>query len=175
VPPISPRIGENTKMGEEEIQKNEELIEEKKESIPPKEEKESPVIQVLRRKLKEEEEKRKYLEEELAKARELLNVSDIGSLMQKVERLELENLVAKKYPELSDEIENIMQFRKEGESIEDAILRYIGKKTIENKSSQVGFSLGSNRLSSFPSESPGKTITKEQAEQLFKQLYYPEE
>jgi hypothetical protein len=173
VPSIFPRIEENTKMGEEQIQ-NEELEKEETEETPPQEEKESAVINVLRRKIREEEEKRKQLEEELAKAKELLSVSDVGSLISKVERLELENIVAKKYPELSDEIENIAQFRKTGETIEDAILRYIGKKTIENKPSQTGFSLGSNKLTSAPSEPKGD-LTKEQAEQLFKKLYYPEE
>lgn len=160
-------------MGEEEIQ-NEELEKEEIKETPPQEEKESGVINLLRRKIKEEEEKRKQLEDELAKARELLNVSDIGSLMSKVERLELENIVAKKYPELSDELENIVQFRRTGETIEDTILRYIGKKTIESKSSQTGFSLGSNKLTSNPSEPKGD-LTEEEAEQLFKKLYYPEE
>jgi hypothetical protein len=170
-------------MGEEQIQqpKKEDQVQGEEVREDSKEE-EGPVVKVLRQKLeqeirarKQEEEKRKQLEEELAKARELLNVSDIGSLMQKVERLELENIVAKKYPELSDEIENILQFRRAGETIEDTILRYIGKKTIENRPSQIGFSLGSNKLTSAPSEPKGEALTKEQAEQLFKQLYYPEE
>jgi hypothetical protein len=167
-------------MGEEQIQ-NEELVQEEKVQEEPKQTEEGPAVKFLRQKIeqeiklrKQEEETRKQLEEELAKARELLSVSDIGSLMQKVERLELENIVAKKYPELSDEIEDIMQFRKAGETIEDTILRYIGKKTIENKPSQTGFSLGSNKLTSNPSEPKGD-LTKEQAEQLFKQIYYPEE
>jgi hypothetical protein len=135
---------------------------------------EGPAVKVLRQKLEQEIRARKRLEEELSRTRELLNVSDVGELMKKIERLELENLVAKKYPELSDEIENIMQLRREGEPIEDAILRYIGKKSVENRQSQVGFSLGSSKLGSSPSEPQGK-INKEQAEQLFKQLYYPEE
>jgi hypothetical protein len=166
-------------MGEEQIQ-NEELVQEEKvqeEKVQeePKQTEEGPAVKVLRQKLEQEIKTRKQLEEELAKARELLSVSDIGSLMQKVERLELENIVAKKYPELSDEIENIVQFRRAGETIEDTILRYIGKKTIENKPSQTGFSLGSNKLTSNPSEPKGEALTKEKAEQLFKQLYYPEE
>jgi hypothetical protein len=136
---------------------------------------ESSVVKVLRQKLEQEIKTRKKLEEELAKTRELLNVSDVGELMRKIERLELENLVAKKYPELSEEIEEIVQFKREGETIEDAILRYIGKKSVENRQSQVGFSLGSNKLTSNPSEPKGGTLTKEQAEQLFKQIYYPEE
>jgi len=44
-----------------------------------------------------------------------------------------------------------------------------------NKSSQTGFSLGSNKLTSTPSEPKAEAITREQAEKLFKQLYYPEE
>jgi hypothetical protein len=161
-------------MGDEQIQQQEpvqeeQVLEEQKQS------EDGSVVKVLRQKLEQEIELRKKLEEELAKTKELLNVSDIGSLISKIERLELENLVAKKYPELSDETENIMQFRKEGEPIEDAILRYIGKKTIENKPSQAGFSLGSNKLTSVPSEPQGRNLTKEKAEQLFKQLYYPEE
>jgi hypothetical protein len=135
---------------------------------------EGNVVKVLRQKLEQEIKTRKKLEEELAKTRELLNVSDVGELMRKIERLELENLVAKKYSELSEEIEEIVQFKREGESIEDAILRYIGKKSVESRQSQVGFSLGSSKLSSPPSELQGK-ISKEKAEQLFKQLYYPEE
>jgi hypothetical protein len=160
-------------MGEEQIQ-NEELVQEQVQEET-KQTEEGSAVKVLRQKLEQEIKTRKQLEEELAKARELLNVSDIGSLMQKVERLELENMVAKKYPELSDEIENIYQFRRAGETIEDTILRYIGKKTIENRPSQTGFSLGSSKLTSAPSEPKGEALTKEQAEQLFKQLYYPEE
>jgi hypothetical protein len=161
-------------MGEEQIQPEEQVQEEQVQEEP-KQTEEGPAVKVLRQKLEQEIKARKQLEEELAKARELLNVSDIGGLMQKVERLELENIVAKKYPELSDEIENIMQFRRTGETIEDTILRYIGKKTIENKSSQIGFSLGSNKLTSPPSEPKGEALTKEEAEQIFKKLYYPEE
>jgi hypothetical protein len=161
-------------MGEEQIQQEEQIQEEQVQEETKLAE-ESPAIKILRQKLEQEIKTRKQLEEELAKTRELLSVSDIGSLMQKVERLELENIIAKKYPELSDEVESIMQFRRSGESIEDAILRYIGKKTIESKPSQTGFSLGSNKLTSNPSEPKGETLTKEQAEQLFKQIYYPEE
>ncbi len=161
-------------MGEEQIQE-EQILPEEQVQEETKQIEEGPAVKALRQKLEQEIKTRKQLEEELEKARELLSVSDIGSLMQKVERLELENIVAKKYPELSDEIENIMQFRKSGESIEDTILRYIGKKTIESKPSQTGFSLGSNKLTSNPSELKGETLTKEQAEQLFKKLYYPEE
>jgi len=165
-------------MGEEQLQQQEPLQEKpiQEEGVPEEQQQteEGPAVKVLRQKLEQEIRARKKLEEELAKTRELLNVSDVGELMRKIERLELENLVAKKYPELSDEIENIMQFRKEGESIEDAILRYIGKKSVERKQTQVGFSLGSSRLTSPPSEPQGK-ISKEQAEQLFRQLYYPEE
>jgi hypothetical protein len=161
-------------MGEEQIQK-EELVQEEQVQEEPKQIEEGPAVKVLRQKLEQEIKTRKQLEEELAKARELLNVSDIGSLMSKVERLELENIVSRKYPELSDEIENIAQFRRTGEEIEDTILRYIGKKTIENKPSQTGFSLGSNKLTSAPSEPKGEALTKEQAEQIFKQVYYPEE
>jgi hypothetical protein len=161
-------------MGEEQIQQEEQIQEEQVQEETKLAE-ESPAIKILRQKLEQEIKTRKQLEEELAKTRELLSVSDIGSLMQKVERLELENIIAKKYPELSDEVESIMQFRRIGESIEDAILRYIGKKTIESKPSQTGFSLGSNKLTSNPSEPKGETLTKEQAEQLFKQIYYPEE
>ena len=161
-------------MGEEQIQQEEQIQEEQvQEEAKLKEE--SPAVKVLRQKLEQEIKTRKQLEEELEKAKELLSVSDIGSLMQKVERLELENMVAKKYPELSDEIENILQFRRIGETIEDTILRYIGKKTIENKPSQTGFSLGSSKLTSAPSKPKKEALTKEQAEQLFKQLYYPEE
>jgi hypothetical protein len=160
-------------MGEEQI-KQEEQVKEEENQEEIKQIEEGPAVKALRQKLVQEIKTRKQLEEELEKAKELLSVSDIGSLMQKVERLELENIVAKKYPELSDEIENIMQFRRDGESIEDVILRYIGKKTIENKPSQTGFSLGSNKLTSNPSEPKGD-LTKEQAEQLFKKLYYPEE
>jgi len=161
-------------MGEEQLQQ-EEPIQEESVSREPQQVEEGPAVKVLRQKLEQEIHARKQLEEELKKAKELLSVSDIGNLMSKIERLELENLVTKKYPELSDEIENIMQFRREGEPIEDAILRYIGKKTIENKPSQVGFSLGSSKLTSTPSEPKGEALTKEQAEQLFKKLYYPEE
>jgi predicted RNase H-like nuclease (RuvC/YqgF family) len=161
-------------MGEEQIQQEEQVQEEQvQEEIRLTEE--SPAVKVLRQKLEQEIKTRKQLEEELTKAKELLNVSDIGSLMSKVEKLELENIVAKKYPELSDEIENIVQLRKAGETIEDTILRYIGKKTVESKPSQTGFSLGSNKLTSNPSEPKGEKLTKEQAEQLFKQLYYSEE
>lgn len=161
-------------MGEEQLQQ-EEPIQEESVSREPQQVEEGPAVKVLRQKLEQEIHARKQLEEELKKAKELLSVSDIGNLMSKIERLELENLVTKKYPELSDEIENIMQFRREGEPIEDAILRYIGKKTIENKPSQVGFSLGSSKLTSTSSEPKGEALTKEQAEQLFKKLYYPEE
>jgi hypothetical protein len=161
-------------MGDEQLQQ-EEPIQEESVSGEPQQIEEGPAVKVLRQKLEQEIKARKQLEEELAKAKELLSVSDVGSLMSKIERLELENLVTKKYPELSDEIENIMQFRREGEPIEDAILRYIGKKTVENKPSQVGFSLGSSKLTSAPSEPKGEKLSKEQAEQLFKQLYYPEE
>jgi hypothetical protein len=160
-------------MGEEQIQQEEQVQEEQVQEKP-KQTEEGPAVKILRQKLEQEIKTRKQLEEELAKARELLNVSDIGSLMQKVERLELENIIAKKYPELSDEIENILQFRRTGETIEDTILRYIGKKTIENKPSQTGFSLGSNKLTSNPSEPKGD-LSKEEAEQLFKKIYYPEE
>jgi hypothetical protein len=161
-------------MGEEQI-KSEELVQEEQVQEEPKQTEEGPAVKILRQKLEQEIKTKKQLEEELAKARELLNVSDIGSLMSKVERLELENIVTKKYPELSDEIENISQFRRTGETIEDTILRYIGKKTIENKPSQTGFSLGSNKLTSAPSEPKGEAMTKEQAEQVFKKLYYQEE
>jgi hypothetical protein len=160
-------------MGEEQIQQEEQVQEEQVQEEP-KQIEEGPAVKILRQKLEQEIKTRKQLEEELEKTRELLSVSDIGSLMQKVERLELETIVAKKYPELSDEIENILQFRRTGETIEDTILRYIGKKTIENKQSQTGFSLGSNKLTSVPSEPKGD-LTKEEAEQLFKKLYYPEE
>ncbi|MFZ8804564.1 MAG: hypothetical protein ACO2PO_16500 [Candidatus Calescibacterium sp.] len=170
-------------MGEEQLQQQEPVQQEPAQEGSVQEEAllevqqqadEGPVVKVLRQKLEQEIKTRKKLEEELAKTREFLNVSDVGELMKKIERLELENLVAKKYPELSEEIEEIMRFKREGESIEDAILRYIGKKSVENRQSQVGFSLGSSKLSSPPSEPQGK-ISKEQAEQLFKQLYYPEE
>jgi len=161
-------------MGEEQIQE-EQIQKEEQFQEATKQIEEGPAVKALRQKLEQEIKARKQLEEELEKARELLSVSDIGSLMSKVERLELENIVAKKYPELSDEIENIIQFRRGGESIEDTILRYIGKKTIESKPSQTGFSLGSNKLTSNPSEPKGEAITKEQAEQIFKQIYYPEE
>lgn len=170
-------------MGEEQLQQQEPIQQEPVQESSVQEEAvlevqqqadEGSAVKVLRQKLEQEIKARKKLEEELAKTRELLNVSDVGELMKKIEKLELENLIAKKYPELSEEIENIMQFRREGEPVEDAILRYIGKKSVENRQSQVGFSLGSSRLSSPPSEPQGK-INKEQAEQLFKQLYYPEE
>jgi len=170
-------------MGEEQLQQQEPVQQEPAQEGSVQEEAllevqqqadEGPVVKVLRQKLEQEIKTRKKLEEELAKTREFLNVSDVGELMKKIERLELENLVAKKYPELSEEIEEIMRFKREGESIEDAILRYIGKKSVENRQSQVGFSLGSSKLSSPPSE-PHRKISKEEAEQLFKQLYYPEE
>jgi len=167
-------------MGEEQIQ-SEELVQEEQVQEETKQE-DGPAVKVLRQNLEQEiktrkqlEETKKQLEEELAKARELLNVSDIGSLMSKVERLELENVIAKKYPELSDEIEDIAQFKRPGETTEDTILRYIGKKTIENKPSQTGFSLGSNKLTFNPSEPKGEEMTKEQAEEIFKKLYYTEE
>ena len=160
-------------MGEEQIQ-SEELVQEEQVQEETKQE-DGPAVKVLRQKLEQEIKTKKQLEEELAKARELLNVSDIGSLMSKVERLELENVIAKKYPELSDEIEDIAQFKRPGETTEDTILRYIGKKTIENKPSQTGFSLGSNKLTFNPSEPKGEEMTKEQAEEIFKKLYYTEE
>jgi len=138
-----------------------------------KEEKESgSAVKILRQKLEQEIKEKKKIAEEFAKTKEILSISDIGSIISKVERLELENIIAKKYPDLLEEVEDIVKFKKSDETIEDTILRYIGKKTIEKSSSQTGFSLGSSKLKSAPSESSSEPIDREKAEEIFNKTYY---
>jgi len=167
-------------MGEE-LQK-ENLAPQELEQQPETEQQEIPVtsqevegsaVKVLRQKLENLIKENKELKERISKFEELASISDLESLVSKLNKLELENKIVKEYPELTGEIEEILKIRKSGESIEDTIARYIGLRELETKKSRTFIR---SNLGSIPtSETDLSKLPPQEREQLakkyFEQLY----
>lgn len=134
-------------MGEEIKEQEEQKEENKQEDV--KNEVESNVIKLLRKKYEDSLKRLKELEEENKNLKTVARIANIDELALKVDKLDFENTILKKFPHLANEVEDIWNFRKQGESIEDTVSRYIGKKMLENATNQnmSGFSLGSKTIS----------------------------
>jgi len=165
-------------MGEE--LQNENLVQQEPEQQPEQQEPvktgqeiEGSAVKILRNKLENLAKENKELKERLSKFEELASVSDLESLVSKLNKLELENKIAKEYPELSGEVEEILKIRKPGESVEDTIVKYIGLKELETRKSQS--SPRSNLGMVPPSETDLSKLKPEERERLareyFKQVY----
>ena len=174
---IQQTTSENEKQVLEELEtaeqeKQEIKTEEKKPSL---EEIEGNAVKILRKKYEQALKEKKELEEKFLSLQEVAKIANVDELLSKVDKLEFENILYKKFPELKDEAENIMKERKEGESWEEAIYRYIGKKKATSKEEKVGYSLGSAQTSRTVVEPDFLKLPKKEqekiAEELFKQIY----
>lgn len=132
-------------MGEEELKNQEEQTSESE----VKGEIEGQAIKILRKKYEDTIKRLKELEEENKSLKEVTRVANLDELANKVDKLDFENTILKKYPDLVGEVEEIWQFRKAGESVDETVAKYIGKKTLEGqqKATPQGFSLGSQNIS----------------------------
>lgn len=159
-------------MGEEEKQELEQVPQEEtiKENI------EGQAVKILRKKLEETLKKLKEVEEENKTLKELARVANLDELINKVERLDFENAILKKYPNLVGEVDEIWSLRKPGETIEETVAKYIGKKTLEGQQQTIsqGFSLGSQKISPNLEEDLSSLPLSElerRAREEFKKLY----
>ncbi len=134
-------------MGEEIKEQEEQKEENKQENV--KNDVESNVIKLLRKKYEDSLKRLKELEEENKHLKTVSRIANIDELALKVDKLDFENTILKKFPHLANEIDDIWNLRKQGEPIEDTVSRYIGKKILENETNQniSGFSLGSKTIS----------------------------
>jgi vacuolar-type H+-ATPase subunit I/STV1 len=152
----------------EEQKPEEQRIEEKKPTI---EELEGNAIKLLRKKYEQTLKEKKELEEKIASLQEVAKIANVDEILNKLDKLEFENILYKKFPELKDEAENIMKERKEGESWEEAIYRYIGKKKATAKEEKAGFSLGSAQTPRIVSEPDFLKLPKEEQEKIARELF----
>jgi len=155
------------------VQQEPEQQQEQQESVKTEQEIEGSAVKILRNKLENLIKENKELKERLSKFEELASVSDLESLVAKLNRLELENKIAKEYPELSDEVEEILKIRKPGESVEDTIVKYIGLKELEARKSRIS---PRSNLGVIPtSETDLSKLPPQEREQIarkyFEQLY----
>ncbi len=166
-------------MGEEEtLQPQEEQQQEEEIKQEQKPEEETSLVKTLRKKLEETIKERNLLLKQLEEMKAvgtIANIDEITEKLKKVEKLEFENNLVKKYPFLAEEAENIWKMRKEDESLDDVVARYLGKKALENQTSQTGYSLGSRPISPNLQEPDLMKLPPEErrkkAEELFKQIY----
>ncbi|GIW67882.1 MAG: hypothetical protein KatS3mg096_750 [Candidatus Parcubacteria bacterium] len=166
-------------MGEEQLQ-NQSDLQEQQTPVSQGEEKveDVGVVKVLRNKLEDEIKRRKELEQKLKSLEEvgtIANIEEISEKLKEIDKLKFENQIAKKFPYLVDEVENIWQMKKQDESIEDAVARYIGKKQLETQSQLTGYSVGSKSISPNLQEPDITQLPKEEQEkkarQIFEELY----
>lgn len=130
-------------MGEEELNQQ---SEEQESALQQTEE--TGLVKRLRNELEEQIKINKQIQREIEKLREYSSVSSLEEIQQRLENLEFENFLLSEYPDLKEEKDKIKEFRKINESWEDAVLRYLGKKAIEQQaSSPQGFSLRSQQIS----------------------------
>lgn len=151
-------------MGDEQIQQPEEQQEQEEESY---------LIKHLRQKLEEKSKKEKELKQEVENLKQFLKIANIDELLDKVkkiDKLEFELALQKKFPDLTNEAEKIWETKKENENLEDVVARYLGKKQLENLTQQnVGFSFGSEKNYSTPiQETSIEDLEKLPLEQLRK-------
>ncbi|MCX8159192.1 MAG: hypothetical protein N3D20_02800 [Candidatus Pacearchaeota archaeon] len=130
------------------------------------------LVKHLRKQLEEKIQKEKELEKKLNELSELsrvANLDEIVNKLKKVDILEFENQVVKKFPELSGEIDEILKERKENEGVEDAVARYLGKKQMQASS------LGSQRIAPNLQEPNIENLPLEEKERIareaFKKIY----
>jgi len=164
-------------MGEELQNQTEEQVQEEpvQETPEPKAEEkieEISPVKILRKKYEDILRENKQLKEEIKKLKEVVSISDVNTLISKLNKLELENVIHKQYPELAGEIDKILEMRKPDEPIEDTIARYIGKKALESQKTE---GIRSSNLGAIPSEPDIINLPKEErdkiAEELFKKVY----
>jgi len=158
-----------------EIEEKNQLEQRIEEKSPTIEEVEGNAVKLLRKKYEQVLKEKKELEEKITSLQEVARIVNVDEILNKLDKLELENLIYKKFPELKDETENIMKEKKEGESWEDAIYRYIGEKKATSREEMTGFSLGSAQTPRIVAEPDFLKLPKEEQEkiarELFKQIY----
>jgi len=141
------------------------------EKSPTIEEIEGNAIKLLRRKYEQTLKEKKELEEKISSLQEVARIANVDEILNKLDKLEFENLLYKKFPELKDEAENIMKERKEGENWEETIYRYIGKKKATSGEEKAGFSLGSAQTPRIVSEPDFLKLPKEEQEKIARELF----
>jgi len=136
------------------------------------EEPQGNAVKVLRKKLEDVLKEKKVLEEKLQKIDQLESVANIDEIAKKIDKLEFKTTIYERFPKLANEVDEVWKSRKIGESFEDTIARYVGKKALSN--SQEGFSLGTRSVNVSPETDISK-LPPEQREQkareMFKQAY----
>lgn len=161
-------------MGEELLNQPQDELEEK--ATETEEQKQDiGVVKTLRTKLEDEIKRRKELEKKLKDIETVGSIANLEEITQKlneIEKLKFENQIAKKFPNLVDEVDNIWEIKRQDENIEDAVARYLGKKQLENlSSSTTGYSVGSKQISPNLQEPDISRLPKEEQEKLAKKLF----
>lgn len=173
-------------MGDEQIKNNtqEETVEaQTDENEKTKEEhhgEETNLVKILRKKLEEEIKSKKMLEEKIKRAEEtgfIANVDEVLEKLRKIDKLEFENQVVKKYPFLADKVDEVWQLKKDNEDIEDAVAKYLGKQNIEQltktSSGTVRIAPNIQEISDLNKLSPEDR--EKEAKRLFNKVYGIEE
>jgi predicted RNase H-like nuclease (RuvC/YqgF family) len=161
-------------MGEELLNQPQDELEEKATETEELQQ-DTGVVKILRTKLEDEIKRRKELEKKLKDIEAVGSIANLEEITQKlneIEKLKFENQIAKKFPNLVDEVDNIWEIKRQDENIEDAVARYLGKKQLENlSSSTTGYSVGSKQISPNLQEPDISRLPKEEQEKLAKKLF----
>ncbi len=161
-------------MGEELLNQPQDELEEKATETEELQQ-DTGVVKILRTKLEDEIKRRKELEKKLKDIETVGSIANLEEITQKlneIEKLKFENQIAKKFPNLVDEVDNIWEIKRQDENIEDAVARYLGKKQLENlSSSTTGYSVGSKQISPNLQEPDISRLPKEEQEKLAKKLF----
>lgn len=164
-------MGEINNIPESEQEKEEKIENEVKEEKQEKEE--TNLVKHLRKQLEEKIQKEKEMENKLKEIENIFkiaNLDEVAEKLKKVDKLEFESQVLKNFPHLSGEVEDIWKERKEGETIEDAVARYIGKKQIVSQygigSKKIAPNLQEQDISSLPPKE-----REQKARELFREIY----